>query len=47
MTKPFRGLPQKEDRMLANEHVPISLGEVTSEIATILFVAQERKGAEQ
>ena len=36
MTEPFRGLPQKEDRMPANEHVPISLGEVTSAIVTIL-----------
>jgi retron-type reverse transcriptase len=36
MTETFRGLPQKEDRMPANEHVPISLDEVTSEIATIL-----------
>jgi len=33
---PFRGLPQKEDRMPANEHVPISVDEVISEIATIL-----------
>jgi len=36
MTEPVRGLPQEEDRMPANEHVPISLDEVTSEIATIL-----------
>jgi len=36
MTELFRGLPQEEDRMPANEHVPISLDEVTSEIATIL-----------
>jgi len=33
---PFRGLPQKEDRMPANEHVPVSVDEVISEIATIL-----------
>jgi len=25
MTENFRGLPQKEDRMPANEHVPASL----------------------
>jgi len=36
MTETFRGFPQKEDRMLANGHVPISLDEVISEIATIL-----------
>jgi len=36
MTETFRGLPQKEDRMPANEHVPISLDEVISEIAAIL-----------
>ena len=36
ITEPFLGLPQKEDRMPANEHVPISLDEVISEIATIL-----------
>jgi len=43
---PFRGLPQKEDRMPANEHVPISLDEVTSEIATILArgFMRHRKG---
>jgi hypothetical protein len=32
----FRGPPQKDDRMPANEHVPISVDEVISEIATIL-----------
>ncbi|MCE7909987.1 MAG: hypothetical protein DYH02_16735, partial [Candidatus Omnitrophica bacterium COP1] len=31
-----RGLPKKEDRIPANEHIPISLDEVISEIATIL-----------
>ena len=36
MTETFRGLPQKEDRMPDNEHVPASLEEVISEIATIL-----------
>ena len=36
MTETFRGLPQKEDRMPDNEHVPTSLEEVISEIATIL-----------
>ncbi len=36
MTETFRGLPQKEDRMPANEPVPISLDEVISEIATTL-----------
>ncbi len=40
-----RGLPKKEDRMPDNEHVPISLDEVISEIATILARGYMRQSA--